>query len=179
VRGYRGRPVAEKFPISGASDRAALTLASVCQGKRLCDRADNERDLCAAARQTAHCCLEPFGCLPVSAVPGEVHSGVAPRIGSTIVVFREDEGAQQNALVMTLPMRATSAKQANKLRYSRKFTIAEHKRSLKDRSKRRPLWREVLPGGTLADGSVATFLRGPGNFGATLRIWTSAELNSR
>ena len=80
--------------------------------------------LLAAARQTGQC-LEPFGSFPPpSVLPGTlVHSGIAPRIGSRIWVLRDEEGAQQNALAITLPMSATSAKQVQKLRYPCEIAI--------------------------------------------------------
>lgn len=48
-----------------------------------------------------------------------------------ISVLRDDDGAQQNALAMTLPASATSAKHVQRPRYAREKTIASKYAGLK------------------------------------------------
>jgi hypothetical protein len=117
-------PSLRNSAISGASTRVALTRADVVVVSGI-SAALATSVLFAAARQTGQCCFEPFGCLPPSGLPSAlVHSGIAPRIGSTISVLREEDGAQQNALAMTLPISATSARHVHSLRDDpRKFRI--------------------------------------------------------
>ena len=125
MHGYRGRLI--------SSAALAVSRHLVPELRRHRTRAANSSAdvpgpiaLQAAARQTGQCCFEPFGSLPLpSALPSTlVHSGIAPRIGSMISVLRDDDGAQQNALAMTLPTSATSAKHVQRPRYPREKTIA-------------------------------------------------------